>query len=140
RVPPSGGQAARTKVPRKRGTPNVLTLPFFLLAIVLGLVTMWFQNRGIGEEEIVIGSLPRRVVNAAMAIWWYAAHLFAPVRLMAIYPNWRFDSPRLLEWLPLIALIVVMVGLWYWRNRGTRGAFFAVACFIVALLPTVGLV
>src|SRR5437867_3074094 len=114
--------------------------PFFLIAIVLGLVTMWFQNRGIGEEEIVIGSLPRRVVNAAMAIWWYAAHLFAPVRLMAIYPNWRFDSPRLLEWLPLIALIVLLVGLWYWRNRATRGAFFAVACFIVALLPTVGLV
>ncbi|PYJ70780.1 MAG: hypothetical protein DME76_04300 [Verrucomicrobia bacterium] len=114
--------------------------PFFLIAIVLGLVTMWFQNRGIGEEAIVIGSLPRRVVNAAMAIWWYAAHLFAPVRLMAIYPNWRFDSPRLLEWLPLIALIVVLVGLWYRRNRGTRGAFFAVACFIVALLPTVGLV
>jgi protein O-mannosyl-transferase len=114
--------------------------PFFLIAIVLGLVTMWFQNRGIGEEDIVIGSLPRRVVNAAMAIWWYAEHLFAPVRLMAIYPNWRFDSPGLLEWLPLIALICILAGLWHWRNRGTRGAFFAVACFIVALLPAVGLV
>jgi Tfp pilus assembly protein PilF len=114
--------------------------PFFLIAIVLGLVTMWFQNRGIGEEEIVIGSLPRRVVNAAMAIWWYAEHLFAPVRLMAIYPNWRFDSPHLLEWLPLIALIGIVAGLWHWRNRGTRSAFFAVACFIVALLPALGLV
>lgn len=114
--------------------------PFFLLAIVLGLVTLWFQNRGIGEEEIVIGSLPRRFVNAAMAIWWYAGHLFAPVRLTAIYPNWRFDSPRVLEWLPLIALIGVLAGLWHWRNRGTRGAFFAVACFIVGLLPVLGLV
>jgi Flp pilus assembly protein TadD len=118
----------------------ILTFPFFLVAIVLGLVMMWFQNRGIGEEEIVIGSLPRRFVNAAMAIWWYAGHLFAPVRLMAIYPNWRFDSPRVLEWLPLIALIGVLAGLWHWRNRGTRGAFFAVACFVVALLPVLGLV
>jgi tetratricopeptide (TPR) repeat protein len=106
----------------------------------LGLVTLWFQNRGIGEEEIVIGSLPRRFVNAAMAIWWYAGHLFAPVRLMAIYPNWRFDSPRVLEWLPLIALIGVLAGLWHWRNRGTRGALFAVACFVVALLASLGLV
>jgi protein O-mannosyl-transferase len=114
--------------------------PFFLLAIVFGLVTLWFQNRGIGEEEIVIGSLPRRLVNAAMAIWWYAGHLFAPVRLMAIYPNWRFDSPHVLEWLPLIALIGVLAGLWHWRNRGTGGAFFAAACFIVALLPSLGLV
>ena len=114
-------------------------LPFFLLAIVLGLVTLWFQNRGIGGEEIVIGSLPRRIVNAALAIWWYAMHLFAPVRLMAIYPNWRFDSPDALDWLPLIALIGVLASLWHWRNGGTRGAFFAVACFILALLPVLGL-
>jgi len=140
-VPPSGGQSAtRALGPRKRGTPSVRIFPFFLLAIVLGLVTMWFQNRGIGEEEIVIGSLPRRFANAAMAIWWYSVHLFAPVRLMAIYPNWRFDAPRILDWLPLIALIGVLAGLWHWRNRGTRGAFFAVACFIVALLPSLGLV
>jgi Tfp pilus assembly protein PilF len=140
-VPPSGGQAAaRPTEPRKRGTPSVRSLPFFALAILFGLVTMWFQNRGIGEEEIVIGSLPRRVVNAAMAIWWYAGHLFAPVRLMAIYPNWRFDSPSVLEWLPLIALIGVLAGLWHWRNHGTGGAFFAVACSVVALLPTLGLV
>jgi tetratricopeptide (TPR) repeat protein len=101
---------------------------------------MWFQNRGIGEEEIVIGSLPRRFANAAMAMWWYAGHLFAPIRLMAIYPNWRFDSPRVLEWLPLIALIGVLATLWHWRNRGARGAFFAFACFVVALLPVLGLV
>jgi protein O-mannosyl-transferase len=114
--------------------------PFFLIAIVLGVVTIWFQNRGIGEEEIVIGSIPRRFVNAGMAIWWYAGHLFAPVRLMAIYPNWRFDSPTVLEWLSLIALLGVLAGLWRWRDRGTRGAFFAIACFIVALLPALGLI
>src|SRR5262249_12984094 len=118
----------------------IRTWPFFALAIVFGLVTMWFQSRGIGEEEIIIGSPSRRVINAAMGIWWYAAHLFAPARLMAIYPNWRFDSPRVLEWLPLIALLCVLAGLWHWRNRGTRGGFFAVACFIVALLPVLGFV
>ena len=140
-VPPSGGQSAvHLPRPRKRGTPSVRTLPFFLLAIVLGLVTMWFQRRGIGEEEIVIGALPRRIVNAATAIWWYAGHLFAPVRLMAIYPHWRFDCPSVFEWLPLIALIGVLTALWHWRNRETRGAFFAVACFVVALLPVLGLV
>jgi Flp pilus assembly protein TadD len=103
-------------------------------------VTIWFQNRGIGEEEIVIGSLPRRFVNGGMAIWWYAGHLFAPVRLMAIYPNWQFDATSLLEWLPLIALLGILVGLWRWQNRGTSGAFFAIACFIVALLPALGLI
>jgi len=133
-------KSAETKTNHDLRRDVIRSWPFFALAIVLGLVTMWFQNRGIGEEEIVIGSLPRRFVNAAMAIWWYAGHLFAPVRLMAIYPNWRFDSPRVLEWLPLIALIGILTGLWHWRDRGTRGAFFAVACFVVALLPSLGLV
>jgi Flp pilus assembly protein TadD len=133
-------QSAGTKTTNAVRWAVIRSWPFFLLAIVLGLVTLWFQNRGIGEEEIVIGSLPRRFVNTAMAIWCYAGHLFAPVRLMAIYPNWRFDSPRVLEWLPLIALIGIFAGLWHWRNRGTRGAFFAVACFVVALLPSLGLV
>ena len=133
-------KSSGTKSTQNLRRDTIRSLPFFLLAIVLGLVTMWFQNRGIGEEEIVIGSLPRRFVNAAMAIWWYAAHLFAPVRLMAIYPNWQFDSPQVLEWLPLIGLIAILAGLWHWRNRGTRGAFFAVGCFVVSLLPALGLV
>jgi len=133
-------KSAGTKTNQDLRSDAIRSWPFFALAIFLGLVTMWFQSRGIGEEEIVIGSLPRRFVNAAMAIWWYAGHLSAPVRLMAIYPNWRFDSPGVFEWLPLIALIGVVAALWHWRNRGTRGAFFAVACFIVALLPSLGLV
>ena len=133
------------KAPGTRSSVNfyrdvVRSWPFFLIAIVLGLVTIWFQNRGIGEEEIVIGSFPRRFVNAGMAIWWYGGHLLAPVRLMAIYPNWRFDSPRASEWLPLIAVISTLVAFWNWRNHGTRGAFFAVACFVVALLPALGFV
>jgi Flp pilus assembly protein TadD len=118
----------------------IRSAPFFFIAIVLSLVTIWFQNRGIGEEEIVIGSLSRRLVNAGMAIWWYAGNLFAPIQLMAIYPRWRFDSPRALEWVPLIALLAVLTGFWHWRDRGTRGAFFALACFVVALLPVLGLV
>ncbi len=118
----------------------IRTGPFFLIAAVLSLVTIWFQNRGIGDEEIVIGSLIRRFANAGMAVWWYAGKLFVPVRLMSIYPKWRFDSPQLLEWLPLIALLSLLAIIWLWRNRGTRGAFFALACFIVALLPTLGFV
>ena len=118
----------------------IRTLPFFLIAFVLGLVTIWFQNRGIGEEEIILGPLSRRLTNAGLAVWWYAKQVFLPVRLMAVYPRWRFDSPSLVEWLPLIALIVVVVALWFWRSRFGRALFLAFACFIVALAPVVGLV
>jgi Flp pilus assembly protein TadD len=114
--------------------------PFFAMAAVFSLITIWFQNRGIGEEEIIIGSLPRRLVNAGMAIWWYAGKVFLPNRLMAVYPAWRFDSPDLWEWLPLIALVSLIGLFWFLRNRGTRGAFFAAAYFVIALLPVAGFV
>lgn len=118
----------------------IRTWPFFVMAAVMSLVTIWFQNRGIGEEEIFIGSIARRLLNAAMAVWWYAGKIFVPARLMSIYPLWRFDSPEPFQWLPLIALLALFAILWRWRNRGTRGAFFGLAYFVVALLPVLGLV
>jgi len=118
----------------------IRTGPFFVMAVVFGLITIWFQNRGIGEEEIVIGSFPRRLVNAGMAIWWYAGKVCLPTRLMAIYPRWRFDSPEFWEWLPLVGLVLLLRLLWFCRNRRTRGAFLAAAYFIVALLPVIGFV
>jgi Tfp pilus assembly protein PilF len=118
----------------------IRTWPFFLIAAVFSVVTIWFQSRGIGGEEIVTGSFARRLVNAAMAIWWYAGKVFVPARLMSIYQMWRFDSPEPLEWLPLIALLGLVAILWWRRNHGTRGSFFAVAYFTVALLPVLGFV
>ena len=119
---------------------SIRIVPFFVMAAVFSLITIWFQNRGIGEEEIIIGSFPRHLANAGMAIWWYAGKVFVPARLMAIYPRWRFDSPDLWEWLPLIALVVLASEIWFFRNRGMRGVFFAAGYFVVALLPVVGLV
>ena len=115
----------------------VRTVPFFLIALVFGLITIWFQNRGMGEEEIILGPFTRRLTNAGMAIWWYAKQVFAPVRLMAVYPQWRFDPPALTEWLPLIAIIGALLLLW---RRRSRGLLFAFAYFIVALLPVIGFV
>jgi len=117
----------------------VRTLPFFFIALALGLVTIWFQNRGIGGEDVVLGSLSRRLVNAGMAMCWYAKQVFLPVRLTTVYSPWRFDSPSPLEWLPLIALVGVMATLWVLRARRGGGFFFAFAYFVIALLPVVGL-
>src|SRR6266436_5339358 len=72
-----------TKTNQELRRDVIRSWPFFALAIVFGLVTMWFQNRGIGEEEIVIGSFPRRFANPREAEMLYAAPLFAPVRFMA---------------------------------------------------------
>jgi protein O-mannosyl-transferase len=118
----------------------VAIVPFFAVAIILGIITIAFQSRGLGEEEVVLGPFSRRLTNAGMAVWWYAKQVFLPIRLMTVYPRWRFDSPTLMEWLPLVTLITVVLVLWFWPGRERRSFFFALAYFIVALLPVVGLV
>ena len=133
----SRGQAANRGSVRFQ-QEMIRTWPFLLIAVTLGLLTLWFQNRGIGEEEIVLGSFGRRFANAGMAVWWYAGKVFAPIRLMAVYPNWRFDSPRAAEWLPLLALIGGMSIFWRWRDRWARSFLFAFAYFVVALVPVLG--
>jgi protein O-mannosyl-transferase len=116
------------------------TWPFFLAALVLGLVTIWFQNRGIGEEQILMGDFGRRLANAGMAVWWYLGKIFLPLHLLAVYPMWRFGPVRPLEWLPVVSLAALFGILWWLRGRGTRGALFALACFVVALAPVLGFV
>src|SRR5438045_7843629 len=75
-----------------------------------------------------------------MAVWWYAGKVFLPARLMAIYPRWRFDSPDLSEWLPLVALVLLFFLLCFFSNRVLRGVFVAAGYFVVALLPVIWLV
>ncbi|MEY2438786.1 MAG: protein O-mannosyl-transferase [Verrucomicrobiota bacterium] len=133
---------------RRRSQPNaqttgfrrdlIRTIPFFFISILLGLVTVWFQNRGIGDEQMVFGSFLRRLANAGIAAWWYAARVFAPVRLMPIYAKWRFDSPSWFEWLPLLGLVGGLAVLWTSPRRAMHSLFFALAYFVIALLPVLG--
>jgi Flp pilus assembly protein TadD len=136
----AGGSRAAHRGSSHSHGEMIRTWPFFLIAVAFGLLTLWFQNRGIGEEEIVLGSFGRRFANAGMAVWWYAGKVLAPIRLMTVYPSWRFDSPRAVEWLPLVALIGLMSILWRWRDRWTHSFLFALAYFVVALVPVLGFV
>lgn len=130
----------QTKPARRLHDVLMATIPFFAIAVALGLVTVAFQNRGLGGEEVMLGGMTRRFVNGGMALWWYIGKLVAPVRLMAVYPNWRFDGPRWFEWLPALGLGAVVGLMWLWRDRGARGPLIALSCFIVALGPVLGFV
>jgi Flp pilus assembly protein TadD len=59
---------------------------------------------------------------------------------MAIYPPWRFDSPQLVDWLPLVGLGSLVALLWLSKNRVARALFFALMCFVAALAPVLGVV
>jgi tetratricopeptide (TPR) repeat protein len=126
--------------------------PFFLVSLILGLVTIHFQHgRAIGSETMPVADLfsltgfLSRLAVAGMAIFFYFWKSIWPFHLLPIYPRWEVDPPQpwqLLPW-PIIGFAVW----WLWRRRGTaeaptweRHTLMALGFFVLMLLPILGFI
>lgn len=114
-------------------------LPFFLLAVVMGSLTAWFERHQVGAEgEEFDWSLVESWLIAGRALWFYAGKLIWPAQLAFIYPRWNLDAAGLWQHLfPLTALAVPIV-LWLARRRIGRAPLVAVLSFMLALAPILG--
>jgi len=114
--------------------------PIFLMSIAAGLVSIWTQRLNGADDPQWALSWPQRLVAAGDAVWFYLGKLLWPQSLTLVYPRWQIDAGRWISYLPLLAVIVGLIILWAWRRSWGRPCFFAVTCFLVALLPVLGLV
>ena len=112
--------------------------PFFVMAVALAAVNVWFQRHG---TELVIrdASLGERLLGAGGVVWFYLDKAILPLNLAFIYPQWHIDAGNPLWWLPLAAVVVVTAVLWWYRDGWSRPWLWAWAPFCVALLPVMGL-
>jgi protein O-mannosyl-transferase len=134
----------------KRGTVTVQDLirtsPFFLISLVLGLITIQYQHgRAIGAEKILVGGVASRIATAGMAILFYLKQIVWPVSLLPIYPRWEVDPPKV--WQFLAWPVIAAAAAWLWANRGTadrpgwgRHALFGLGFFLLMVLPVLGFV
>ncbi len=113
------------------------TAPFFLVAVVLAGVNMWFQTHG---TEIVIrnAGFAERLLGAGGVVWFYLYKALLPIDLAFIYPQWHIEAGNPLWWLPLLAALAVTAVLWRYRKGWSRPLLFAWGFFCVALLPVMG--
>ena len=119
----------------------VRTTPFFALSLLAGIVTIWFQeHRAIATEVIAMGSPAVRVATAGYAFWFYLFKVFAPFGLTMIYPSWHIDPASVASYLPTLSLLLVPLALWQVKRRWSEGVLFALGCFLLGLLPSLGLV
>ena len=120
---------------------NLLHLtPLLLLSVLTGVVTLWTQKgEGAFDPEFALG-LAGRLVVAGKVVWFYAGKLLWPHPLIFIYPRWQINPADLAAYLPTLALVSLMIVLWRQRDRWARAPFFALAFFVAALLPVLGLV
>ena len=134
----------------KRGTVSqqdaIRTAPFFLISIVLGIITIQYQHgRAIGAETILVGGVASRIATAGMAILFYLKQIVWPVVLLPIYPRWEVDPPKIWQFLawPVIGAALALI----WANRGTvdrpqwgRHAVFGLGFFLLFVAPVLGFV
>lgn len=114
---------------------------FFIVSLVLGLVTVWFQHqRSIGSGDLPVGGIMSRLAGAGLAGSFYFSRCVLPVRLLPIYPRWAVDPPSPLQFLPWLVLGAVLGWLWSRRATWGRHALLGAGFFLVNLVPVLGFI
>jgi protein O-mannosyl-transferase len=113
--------------------------PFFGLALVLGLVTVWFQyNRAIGPDIVQAAGFAGRLATAGCAVWFYLGKVLLPLNLAFVYPRWEIDPRSPVVYLPPVALVCCFAILWFYRRTWGRAGLFGLGYFVLMLLPILG--
>ncbi len=115
-------------------------IPFFVLALASAMVTLEAQ-RTVGAFRAMRGvPLATKALVAAHSIVGYLEKTLWPSHLLPLYAypqdvswaSWRFAVPVL-----VLALLLAGCG---WLARRSRAALMALACYLLALLPVIGIV
>ncbi|HMP83886.1 MAG TPA: tetratricopeptide repeat protein [Verrucomicrobiota bacterium] len=114
--------------------------PFLALSLAFGLMSVWFQkHQAMAGTTVQTEGLVERIALAGKAVWFYLGKAVFPVNLNFIYPRWELDNVTVASLLPLCLLGVVILICWKSRSAWGRHALFALAFFVVNLLPALGL-
>ena len=113
--------------------------PFFAVSLVLGIITVWFQNQhAIGGMEIPMGGVESRVALSATSLAFYFAQCICPVGLLPVYPKWSIVPPSPLQMLPWLVLFGLLGACWLKRASWGRHVLLGLGFFVLNLAPFLG--
>ena len=120
----------------------VRSVPFFALAAATALACLWFQHKVIGPTLLDVrhGTFWSRLAGAGGAVWFYLYKALVPLNLSFVYPRWQIEAANLLSWVPDLLLVLAFAASWRYRRGWGRAVLFALAYFVLMLLPALGFV
>jgi protein O-mannosyl-transferase len=114
-------------------------VPFVLLSLILGLVTMWMETHHVGAQgDDWSLTFLERFLLAGRALWFYLGKLLWPRPLVFLYPRWQIDSHSWWQYLFPAAALLWPLALWLVRHKIGRGPLAAVLIYSGVLVPALG--
>ena len=117
-------------------------VPFFLLGLGMGLVTIWWERYHQGTSRALFAFLNpvERILVASRAAWFYQNNLFWPSNLTFIYPKWNIAATHPLDYAWLLAGVALCVVIYFGRRYAGRGVEVAAVFFVATLSPVMGFI
>jgi protein O-mannosyl-transferase len=119
----------------------IQVIPFAYFALLMGLVAIWWEryHQGTSGSQFDL-SLPKRLLVASHAIWFYAGKLIWPSKLTFIYPRWNIVPTDPLAYGWLVAALGVCAAIYFARRYVGRSIEVAIAFYAVTLSPLLGFI
>jgi tetratricopeptide (TPR) repeat protein len=113
-------------------------LPWLVCGAAAGLFTAWVESTMIGAQGADFAlTWTERALLAGRVIWFYAATLVWPARLVFLYPRWQVDAGVWWQYLFPAGVVAVAVGFWIVVKR-TRAPLAGFLFFTGTLFPVLG--
>lgn len=116
-------------------------VPFVLLGIAMGLVTIWWERYHQGTQGTLFAiGLPERFLIAGRAFWFYLGKLIWPAHLSFSYPHWEISASHVVDYIWVVAIGALAVGIYFGRRWVGRTAEVTLLFFVVTLAPVLGFI
>lgn len=116
-------------------------VPFILLGIGMGLLTVWWERYHQGTHGPLFALSPiERLLIASRAVWFYLGKLIWPSNLIFIYPRWTIAPAYLLDYAWLLAAAALCAAIYFVRRYVGRGVEVAALFFVATLSPVLGFI
>jgi tetratricopeptide (TPR) repeat protein len=117
-------------------------IPFLVLGLAMGALAMWWERYHQGTSRVVFTFLSpiERVLVASRAVWFYLSKLIWPSKLTFIYPRWEIAPTHFLDYVWLLAGLILCGVIYFLRRYVGRSVEVAAAFFVATLSPVLGFI